>query len=376
MSILDRTDRSFLGVWWWTIDHKLLGMLFLLVIGGVMLLMSAGPPVVEKLNLNTNANLSQHYFLFKQLFFLSIAIPLMLIFSMLDLKQIRRVSILGLMFCITGIILANNFGQDIKGATRWINIAGFTVQPSEFSKPFFAIVNAWLISLWIEDKNFPGWLYSCILFVILISLLLLQPDVGMAFIISSTWVFQFFISGIPIIILVLISLSFMLISIVCFLSFPHVQNRIEIFLEGGGYQIKNSIEAFKSGGFFGQGFGEKVVSNHLPDSHSDFIFAVAGEELGILGAGIIISAYALIFWRGLILSSTTNRLFILLVSSSLIFQFCIQSAIHMASTLSMIPTKGMTLPFISYGGSSLLSSSIGMGIFLAITRRQTFWRNE
>ena len=371
MKILERTDRSIFGMWWWTVDHKLIGMLFLLIIGGIMILMSAGSPIaVNKLNLEPN------YFLNKQLIFLSVSAPSMLFISMLSSVQIRRFALLGLVICSIGMMYANFFGNDIKGATRWITIYGFTIQPSEFAKPCFAVVNAWILSLWLEEKSFNGWIYSVSLLIILISILLFQPDVGMSFVIAMTWIFQIFLAGISITVFSIISAFILLIGFICFACLEHVQLRVKTFLSGEGLQIEKSIEAFKNGGLFGQGFNESTVSIYLPDSHSDFIFSVAGEELGILGAGIIIFAYVLIFWRGIILSSTSNKIFIILASSSLIFQFCFQSAIHMASTLNMIPTKGMTLPFISYGGSSLLSSCISMGIVLAMTRKHLNWNNK
>ena len=370
MRIFDRTDRSLIGVWWWTVDHKLLGMLILLIFGGIMLLMSAGPPVAIKLKLN------QDYFLNKQLIYIGISIPTMLIISFLETTQIRRLAMFGFLLCVFGMLYANAYGEVTKGATRWIQILGLSIQPSEFIKPFFAVFNAWLLSLWIKEKSFPGWFYSILLMVLTIAILILQPDIGMSFIIASTWIFQLFISGISLFLISIISIIALIFGLMCFLLNDHVQSRVEMFFNGGGLQITKSIKAFVNGGFFGQGFGGGIVSNHLPDSHSDFIFAVAGEEIGIIGCTIIIIAFVLIFWRGIILSSTSNSIFVILTSSALVFQFCLQAVIHMSSNLNMIPTKGMTLPFISYGGSSLLSSSITMGIVLAMTRRNYHWSNN
>ena len=365
MSFLDRTDRSTLSLWWWTVDHKLIGLVLLLIIGGVMLLMSAGSPVAISKGFN------EYHFLKKQLMFLSIAIPLMIFVSFLKANIIKRLSLLLLFVSFICLIYINIKGIETNGASRWIRFFGFSIQPSEFVKPSFAVVNAWLLSMWISNVETKAWLYSILLLTIFLIMLLLQPDVGMSFILASSWLFQLYIVGIS---LVLVLVTLIIISLIGFSSyflFEHVQKRVDGFLEGGGFQVGKSLDAFLNGGFFGQGFGEGNVSKHLPDSHTDFIFAVAGEELGSFGCGLIIIAYFLIFLRGMIISSTSTKIFLFLTCSAIIFQFCLQALIHMASTLNLIPTKGMTLPFISYGGSSLLSTAIAMGIVLAFTRSQS-----
>ena len=365
MSFLDRTDRSVLSLWWWTVDHKLLGLILLMVVGGVMLLMSAGAPVAISKGLN------EYHFLKKQLLFLSVSIPLMVLISILKISQIKRLSFALFIISFLCLLQINFFGVETNGATRWLNFFGFTIQPSEFMKPCFAVFNAWLLSIWINNSNSKSWILSIVLLSTILTILLLQPDVGMSFILASTWMFQIYIAGIS---LYLVCFTLFIISIIGFSSyflFDHVQKRVDGFLEGGGFQIGKSIDAFLNGGVFGTGFGEGEVSKNLPDSHTDFIFAVAGEELGAFGCSLIILAYFLIFLRGMIISSTSTKIFLFLTCSAIIFQFCLQALVHMASTLNLIPTKGMTLPFISYGGSSLIATSISMGIVLAFTRRQT-----
>ena len=365
MNFLDRTDRSILGLWWWTVDHKLIGLILLLIIGGVMLLMSAGSPVA------VSKGLSEYHFLKKQLIFLSLAIPLMVFVSLLNAKIIKLLSLLLLFVSFLCLIYINFKGIEINGASRWIRFFGLSIQPSEFVKPSFAVINAWLLSIWVSDVKSKTWLYSILLLIILLTMLLLQPDVGMSFILASTWLFQLYIVGISIMLVLVTLVAISLIGFSSYFLFEHVQKRVDGFIEGGGFQVGKSLEAFINGGFFGQGFGEGDVSRHLPDSHTDFIFAVAGEELGAFGCGLIIIAYFLIFLRGMIISSTSTKIFLFLTCSAIIFQFCLQALIHMSSTLNLIPTKGMTLPFISYGGSSLLSTSIAMGIVLAFTRSQS-----
>ena len=359
-----------MSLWWWTVDHKLLGLLLVLIIGGIMLLMSAGSPVAISKELN------QNYFLKKQILFLSASIPLMIFISILSISQIRRICMALLLVCFFSMIYINFFGIETNGATRWLKIYGLSIQPSELTKPCFAVVNAWFLSLWINEKSSKWWIISTCLLTSILAILLSQPDVGMSFILTATWVFQIYIAGISMFLVLTITSVTLFLGISSYFLLDHVKFRVDSFLDGGGFQVGKSMDAFLNGGMFGQGFGESSVSDHLPDSHTDFIFSVAGEELGIFGCSLIISAYLLIFLRGMILSSASNKIYLVLTSSALIFQFCLQALVHMASTLNLIPTKGMTLPFISYGGSSLIASSITMGIVLAMTRRQTIKEYE
>ena len=367
---LDRTDRSKVSLWWWTVDHKLMGLVILLIIGGIMVLMSAGSPVAIK------KGLAEYHFLEKQITFLCVSIPLMIIISIQEISTIKRFCFLLLIFSFFCLVYLNFFGIETNGATRWIRFFGFSIQPSELIKPSFALLNAWLLSIWVNDKNTLSWVFSLFLLFVFLILLLLQPDVGMSFVLASTWLFQIYISGVSMLLVSLILTAILLSAISSYFLFSHVKIRVDGFLDGGGFQVSKSLDAFINGGIFGKGFGEGVVSKQLPDSHTDFIFAVAGEELGVLGCSLIIITYFLIFLRGMMLSSSTSKIFLFLTCSGIIFQFCLQALVHMASTLNLIPTKGMTLPFISYGGSSLISSSISMGIVLAFTRRQSNYSND
>ena len=367
---LDRTDRSKVSLWWWTVDHKLMGLVILLIIGGIMVLMSAGSPVAIK------KGLTEYHFLEKQITFLCVSIPLMIIISIQEISTIKRFCFLLLIFSFLCLVYLNFFGIETNGATRWIRFFGFSIQPSELIKPSFALINAWLLSIWVNDKNNRSWVFSLFLLFVFLILLLLQPDVGMSFVLASTWLFQIYISGVSMLLVSLILTAILLSAISSYFLFSHVKIRVDGFLDGGGFQVSKSLDAFINGGIFGKGFGEGVVSKQLPDSHTDFIFAVAGEELGVLGCSLIIITYFLIFLRGMMLSSSTSKIFLFLTCSGIIFQFCLQALVHMASTLNLIPTKGMTLPFISYGGSSLISSSISMGIVLAFTRRQSNYSND
>ena len=251
MRFLDRTDRSVLSLWWWTVDHKLLGLILLMVIGGVMLLMSAGAPVAISKGLN------EYHFLKKQILFLSVSIPLMIVISILEIPQIKRLSFVLFIISFLFLLQINFFGIETNGAARWLRVFGFTIQPSEFIKPCFAVVNAWLLSIWINDSNSKSWILSIVLLSTILTILLLQPDVGMSFILASTWMFQIYIAGIS---LYLVCTSLFTISVIGFSSyflFEHVQKRVDGFLDGGGFQIGKSIDAFLNGGIFGKGFGRE-----------------------------------------------------------------------------------------------------------------------
>ena len=284
----------------------------------------------------------------------------------------RRIAILGYIATVILMVLTIFYGTEIKGATRWIPIFGFSLQPSEFIKPCFAVTAAWLFDGAKKYQDFPGNLLSTLLFALTIGLLLAQPDVGMSFVVTSIWVFQFFLSGLSILLVAVMFIVGLGLLIVAYFTFDHVQNRIQQFLSsenGLSYQVKKSLEAFESGNIFGKGPGEGIVKLNIPDAHTDFIFAVAAEEFGIFLCILIVALYAGIVIRSMILSTKDNNLFIILSASALSTSFGLQSIVNMASTTHLIPTKGMTLPFISYGGSSLLAVSIGMGMLLALTRR-------
>jgi cell division protein FtsW len=245
-----------------------------------------------------------------------------------------------------------------------------SLQPSEFAKPLFAIISAWLLTLWREGQDFPGWAYSTTLLIALVAILVAQPDIGMTSLMLLTWGFQMFLAGMPMLFVVGIALATSAAFFMTYNHLPHVHLRVEKFLEGGSWQVERAMESFATGGYFGVGPGDGRVKMHLPDAHSDFIFAVAAEEYGALACLALLGLYGFIIMRGFVRSLSGDGLFSLIASSSLILQFGVQASIHMASSVNLIPTKGMTLPFISYGGSSLLASGLTMGLILALTRKR------
>ena len=360
--IITRSDRSNIALWWWTIDRYLLTGFFILLLIGVFLVMASSQHLTQSLNL------SSHHFTLRHILFGTLSIPIIISFSILNQRQIKIISILGMVISILLIFSTVIDGDKIKGAQRWLYIGNISFQPSEVCKPFFIIFNAWVLSLWAEKKDFPGWIWSITSISIISALLLLQPDLGMTILFIFTWGFQLFITGIPLIIIIFLIISFPIFMIISYHNFDHVKIRIDSFIEGTTYQVSKSLQSFEAGGLLGKGPGEGLYKKSLPDAHSDFVFAVAAEEYGALICSFIIIIYASIILRTLFYTIRNDNLFLILAIAGLAFQFGFQSLIHMASNTDLIPTKGMTLPFLSYGGSSILASAITAGMLLGLTR--------
>ena len=360
---ITRSDRSQLALWWWTIDRYLLTSFFILMMFGILLVMASSQHLAE------NLNIPSHYFTIRHILYGALSIPIIIFFSILNERQIKIICILGIIITAVLLFVILFDGEKIKGAQRWFYIGGLSFQPSEIGKPLYVVFNAWLLSLWIEKTKFPGWMWSIASIILISSLLLLQPDLGMTIVMMFTWGFQLFITGIPLILILCLIIAFPIFMIFSYQHFDHVKIRIDNFLEGKTYQVSKSLQSFESGGFWGKGPGEGFYKKSLPDAHSDFVFAVAAEEYGALICSVIIIIYGLIIIRSFYYTINNNNLFFILAIGGLAFQFGFQSLIHMASNTDLIPTKGMTLPFLSYGGSSLLASAITAGIILSLTKR-------
>ena len=360
--IITRSDRSNIALWWWTIDRYLLTGFFILILIGIFLVMASSQHLTQSLNL------SSHHFTLRHILFGTLSIPIIISFSILNQRQIKIISILGMLISILLIFSTVIDGDKIKGAQRWLYIGNISFQPSEVCKPFFIIFNAWVLSLWAEKKDFPGWIWSITSISIISALLLLQPDLGMTILFIFTWGFQLFITGIPLIIIIFLIISFPIFMIISYHNFDHVKIRIDSFIEGTTYQVSKSLQSFEAGGLLGKGPGEGLYKKSLPDAHSDFVFAVAAEEYGALICSFVIIIYASIILRTLFYTIRNDNLFLILAVAGLAFQFGFQSLIHMASNTDLIPTKGMTLPFLSYGGSSILASAITAGMLLGLTK--------
>ncbi|MGB4100500.1 MAG: putative peptidoglycan glycosyltransferase FtsW [Alphaproteobacteria bacterium] len=367
MIALTRADESVFGRWWWTIDRWMLAFIAALIMFGIILIQAASPAIAVA------RGFSNFHFVHYYLIVLIPALVGMIALSMQSLRTIRLVAFALLPLSLLGVAMTLAFGAEIKGATRWLHFPGLSLQPSEFVKPALTIVAAWLFARHCERRGFPGIGVNILLFGGVIGMLLLQPDFGMSMLIAAVWFGQFFLAGLP---LALVGISIVLVlagGIGAYFVFPHVHHRINRFLDpasGDNYQVERAMEAFTNGGLFGTGPGEGTVKMSLPDAHCDFIFAVAGEELGLVSCLIIVLLFAMIVLRGFWRLRREQNLFVVLAASGLLLQFGFQAVINMASTLRLMPTKGMTLPFISYGGSSLLALAVTMGMLLALTRRR------
>ena len=363
-----RTDQSMIGRWWWTVDRWTVLAIGVLCGFGGLLILAASPAVAERIGADS------FYFVRHQMMIMPIALGLMFFISLQSPRTIRRVAMVGLAVTIVLLFMTFVLGTEIKGARRWVSLAGITIQPSEFVKPFFAIVCAWLFA---QQKNphvrIPGNAIAIGLYFLTVGLLLKQPDLGQAIVVTTIWFTQFYLAGLPIILVFGLAGMGAAGLVGAYFLLPHVTSRIDRFLDpaaGDTYQFTRSMEAFANGGLWGRGPGEGTVKEYLPDAHADFVFAVAGEELGLIICLVIVAVFAFIVLRGFARLFHENNLYVVLGGTGLLVQFGLQAVINMASTLRMIPTKGMTLPFLSYGGSSLIALGLGMGMLLAFTRRR------
>jgi len=365
MATLARTDTSLVGYWWWTIDRWNMGAVAILAMLGALLTLAASPAIAERLNLDT------FYFARRQIVFLALGLSAMIAISFLSLRGVRRFSVVLMVVSVILMILTLFFGDEIKGASRWLKIGGISIQASEFVKPAFAILAAWMFSVSRLDDRIPGYSIATGMYFFVIGLLLLQPDVGMSIVISAIWGMQIFVAGLPLTFVIAVAAFFLAGSFCAYFVFDHVRGRVDRFLDPDvsvGFQVSRSIEAFRNGGWTGRGPGEGRVKEVLPDAHADFILAVAGEEFGLIVCMVIVALFLFVVLRGFTRIFKDDDFFVLLAVTGLLVQFAIQAIINMASTLNLMPPKGMTLPFISYGGSSTLALGLGMGMVLALTR--------
>jgi cell division protein FtsW len=362
-----RIDQSPVARWWWTVDRWSLLALGLLMGIGVLLSLAASPAVALRIGYDPL------HFVRRHLAVLPAAITIMLFVSLQTPRTVRRIALIGFIIALALVALTFVIGVEVKGARRWIDLPGVSVQPSEFLKPTFAVLAAWLFAEKKLRPSFPGNAISTVLFLVIVAMLLKQPDFGMAVVVAVVWFAQFFMAGLRLYWVAAGAIAGAAALFGAYLYSPHVQARINEFLnptEADSYQVNRSIEAFVGGGLWGRGPGEGTVKNFLPDAHADFIFAVAGEELGLIACLFILGLFAFIVLRGFSRVLQENNLFVLLAATGLLIQFGLQAVINMATALRLIPTKGMTLPFLSYGGSSMLALGLGMGMVLALTRRR------
>lgn len=368
MAAFSRADNSILGRWWWTVDRWTLFAITTLIGFGYVMMLAASPAVAE------HHGLSRDVFILKQVVFLALAGGVTVGVSLMSPRSIRRLALAG---CIAALVLTAAtmvVGVEIKGARRWIALPGMSLQPSEFLKPCFAVVSAWLISEGRRSPKFPGMIAAVGVFALIVLLLKSQPDIGMLAVIAAVFFAQLYVGGLNLMLVGAGVVGIGFSAVAAYTLFPHVRSRVMRFMDpaaGDSYQVTTALEAFGNGGLLGRGPGEGHVKDVLPDAHADFIYAVAGEEFGMALCLVILGVFAFIVLRGLLRLLKEQDLFIVLASTGLVTGFGLQAFVNMASTLHLIPTKGMTLPFISYGGSSALAVSLGMGMLLALTRHRS-----
>lgn len=362
MIALDRTNRGIIGHWWWTVDRTTLGAVAVLAVIGIFMVFAASPPVARTYEYDEN------HFIYKHLTYLLPAALVLLSVSMLNARGVMRLGLALLVVFGVMVALTLVLGPEIKGSTRWLTPGGMRVQPSEFVKPALAITVAYLIA---RKPGFAGVPEALAIVVALTGILLMQPDLGMSVLVLAVFGGQLFVAGISWWIVGGVACLGLGSVYGAYVFLPHVRERIDGFLdpEAEIYQVVKALSAVSEGGLFGRGPGEGVIKLRLPEAHSDFVFATAAEEFGIIACLMIVAIFALVTLRGLSRLTASSDRFVQLAASGLVIQFGLQALINMAVNLNLIPTKGMTLPLISYGGSSTLALAMALGMLLALTRR-------
>ncbi|MHA1545557.1 MAG: FtsW/RodA/SpoVE family cell cycle protein [Alphaproteobacteria bacterium] len=362
-----RSDRSAMAQWWWTIDRPMLAMVLVLAFAGLVLTLAASPSVAVRIGQ------PEYYFVIRHLLFIGPALGLLIGASLLEPTQIRRLSLFIFSAGLALMVGAVLFGTPVNGSSRWILLGPISLQPSELVKPAFVVLVAWFFAEGAQRRDVPGNLMAFLLFAAFALALVMQPDLGQTMLITVVWGAMFFMAGMPIFWVMIIAAVAVGGIIGAYFIFPHVADRVDRFLDpstGDTFQVDTAREAILHGGWLGTGPGEGTVKRILPDAHTDFIFAVAAEEFGILACILLVALFALIVGRGLGRAMANAGLFERLAVSGLVTLIGVQAGINMAVNVGLLPAKGMTLPFISYGGSSLMSVALAMGFVLALTRRQ------
>jgi len=363
--MVSRVDKGPLANWWWTVDRWFLAAFLALMGLGVMLSFAASPAVAERIGL------SSFHFVVRQILFMVPAVVCLLGVSFLSPRAVRRLALVMFICSVVTIIWALNFGAEIKGSRRWVHLGPMSIQPSEYLKPAFVVLCAWLFAERARRPEIPGNMLSAVLLALVMMLLVAQPDLGQTMLVAATWGIMFFMAGMPWLWIIVLGGLAAAGAVSAYTIFPHVTERIDRFLTGEGdtFQVDMSHEAMVRGGWLGQGPGEGTVKRILPDSHTDFVFAVAGEEFGIILCMVLALIFAFVVLRGLNYAMRESDDFARYSVAGLVSLFGFQSIINMGVNLQLLPAKGMTLPFISYGGSSLIAISISMGMVLALTRK-------
>ena len=363
--MLARDQRTPFSEWWWTVDKLLLAAISVLMLAGIILSLAASPPVATRIGLDPFHFFSRHVMFLLPSFMVLIAV------SFMSPKAIRRSALLVFAVSIVLIVVTLLIGPEVKGSRRWITLLGVNIQASESAKPAFVVIAAWLFAESTKRPEMPATSMAIVLLLMVVSLLVMEPDFGQTMLLLMVWGALFFIAGMRMIWVVGLAGAAGAGLFGAYLLVPHVAGRIKRFMNpasGDTFQVDTAMEAFWNGGWFGLGPGEGVAKRSLPDSHTDFVFAVAAEEFGIILCLALVALFAFIVIRTLLRAYRSEDAFSRFAASGLAILFGVQGAINMAVNLQLIPAKGMTLPFISYGGSSIVSLAYGVGMMLALTR--------
>ncbi len=363
-----RTDRSRVGVWWWTTDHILLGAVAVLILLGVLLSFASSPAAAARMSVG-----DPFHFAVRQCAFAVMGTAILIGVSMMSPRGVRRTSFIIYVGAIACMIALPFIGHSAKGATRWIQFAGFSLQPSEFLKPALIVLASWMFAEGQKGEGVPGVSIAFVLYGLAVSLLLLQPDVGQTVLITIAFGACFFMAGVPMRWIMGLAGLALAGAVSMYFVFDHVASRVNKFLspdKADTHQIDRAQEAIFAGGLFGRGPGEGVMKRHVPDLHTDFIYSVAAEEYGLIFSLLLIGLYGVVVIRGLYLAMKLSDPFEQIAAAGLFVLVGQQAFINVAVNLNLIPTKGMTLPFISYGGSSMLAMGLTLGLALALTRRR------
>ena len=368
-----RSDRSAMGRWFWEIDRVLLLLIAVLIGIGLIAVAAASPAAGARLS-GGNVHFADLYYFYRQLAWIAIGVPVMIAISMLPRERARRLSLFGAGFFFVLLIFVPVIGPQVNGARRWIDIGFGQLQPSEFLKPFYVVAMAWLLSLRESDKSLPVFALSVLPVGAIAYLLMKQPDFGSTIIFVAVWIAMLALAGLSLRMLGILAVAGLAGIVLAYFFYDVATQRINEFLfnSGDNFQVENAMRTLTAGGLFGAGPGAGIHKFGLPEPHTDYIFSVVGEEFGLIACLAIALLYLTIVARVLVKLLDEDSPFAILAGAGLVIQFGLQAMINMLVNVQLAPSKGMTLPFISYGGSSMLALSIAMGLLLAFTRRNPY----
>ena len=364
-----RNDQGPIAKWFWTVDRGLLGAALGLMGLGVALSFASSPAAI----LADESITDPFHYSWRMIVFASAGLATMLTTSLLSPRGVRRIAVLALCGALVVMALLPFIGDTVKGAARWINLGPFSLQPSEFAKPALIVFAAWMFAETQKGQGVPGVSIAFGFYAATVFLLLIQPDIGQTLLITTTFMAVFFMAGVPLKWMAVLGGMVLAGMFSIYFLFEHVRTRLAKFISPGvedTHQVDRASEAIRAGGLVGRGVGEGVMKRHVPDLHTDFIYSVGAEEFGLVLSLIMIGLYAFIVLRGMSRAMKLNDPFEQTAAAGLFILIGLQACINVAVNLNLIPTKGMTLPFISYGGSSMLAMGLTMGFALALTRRR------